>query len=364
MSRRRRASVRAPHRLAAVARRDGATLARCGSIALTTRRIGRKRSREVSQCIFITGRGHSGSTILDILLGNSSQIQSVGELLGGLSRADHEVCSCGLTMPVCAFWREVQSRVEAEGITWDQARGISQRGAAALWRVWRADKADPVMIRRAQITRALARAITACAGKSHLADSSKTPTHGLLLLRHLPEARLIHLVRHPRSFLRSYVWMIRNHKHRGVRWYRLVGGNVPLFLVCMAATWTLVNLACDLMARAFPGRVVRVRFEDLCARPASELDRIGRVFGLDLADLGSKAAGQEPLVVGHIIGGNLVRPADAVRFDPGGGPARPPLPRWLKSVSFVLCGPLMWRYGYRLGGGAPPPARSKAMPTR
>jgi hypothetical protein len=46
--------------------------------------------------------------------------------------------------------------------------------------------------------RALARAITACAGKPHLADSSKTPTHGLLLVRYLPEARLIHLVRDPR----------------------------------------------------------------------------------------------------------------------------------------------------------------------
>lgn len=107
--------------------------------------------------------------------------------------------------------------------------------------------------------------------------------------------------------------------------------------------------------------MVRVRFEDLCARPASELDRIGRAFGLDLADVSSKAAARERLMVGHNIGGNQLRRADAVRFDPGGGRARSPLPRWLAAVNLLLCGPVMWRYGYRLGRGAPRSARSKAV---
>ena len=91
---------------------------------------------------------------------------------------------------------------------------------------------------------------------------------------------------------------------------------------------------------------------------------IGRAFGLDLADLADlarKATSQEPLAVGHNIGGNQLRHADAVRFDPGGARARPPLPRWLEVISFLLCGPLMWRYGYRLGGGAPRPARTDAV---
>ena len=57
-------------------------------------------------------------------------------------------------------------------------------------------------------------------------------------------------------------------------------------------------------------------------------------------------------MVGHNIGGNQLRHADAVRFDPGGARARPPLPRWLEAIIILLCGPLMWRYGYRLGGGA------------
>jgi Sulfotransferase family len=294
------------------------------------------------------GRGYSGSTILDILLGNSSQIESVGQLLSGMRRADREVCSCGATMPDCLFWRKVRGRVEAEGIAWDEACRIEDLGVTGLWRVWYAGNTDPAVARRAQITRTLSRAITACAGKPHLLDSSKTPTHGLLLLRHLPEARLIHLVRDPRYVLRSYVWRIRHHEHFGISLGRLARGNVPLFLVSVAATWTGVNFVCDLMARAFPGRVMRVCFEDLCARPTGELDRIGRALGLDLAEVSNKAAAQEPLVVGHNVAGNRVRHADTVRFDPSGGPARPPLPSWLEAVIILLCGPLMWRYGYRL----------------
>jgi hypothetical protein len=310
--------------------------------------------------LYIMGRGYSGSTILDILLGNSSEVESVGELLAGLSRADREPCSCGATIPNCPFWREVRSRVEAEGIPWDEACRIGDPGARALWRVWHAGRADPVMARRAQITQALARAITTTAGKPHMLESSKTPAHGLLLLRHVPEARLIHLVRDPRHVLQSHFWRVRTHTHFNSRRHRLAGRSVPLFLARMAASWTLVNLVCGVMARAFPGRVVQVRFEDLCARPASELDRVARAFGLDLADLSSKAAGQKPLVVGHNIGGNHLRQADTVRFEPGGGRTRPPLPRWLEAMVILLCGPLMWQYGYRLDG-RPRPAGSRAV---
>ena len=312
--------------------------------------------------LYVVGSGHSGSTILDILLGNSSQIESVGELFAGLNWVrDNQICSCGMAMPDCPYWREIQSRVEAEGISWGEACAIAEGGLAGLWRVWHTGKADPVMARRAWVTQTLARAITTTAGKPHLLDSSKTPGHGLLLLRHLPEARLIHLVRDPRQILRSFVWRIRTRSELNPLRRRLAARSVPLFLLRMAAGWTVVNLLCDLMARAYPGRVVQVRFEDLCAQPAAELERIGRAFGLDLADLADlahRAMSREPLAVGHNIGGNHLRHADAVRFDPGGGRRELSLPRWLALMSIVLCGPVMWRHGYRLDGGAPRPARS------
>ena len=172
---------------------------------------------------------------------------------------------------------------------------------------------------------------------------------------------MIHLVRDPRQVLRSFVWRVRSGGHLNPRWHGLAARSAPLFLAWMAMVWTLVNLVCDLVAHAFPERVVRVRFEDLCTQPNVELNRIGRAFGLDLAELSSKAAGQEPLVVGHNVAGNSLRHAGELRFDPGGGRPRPPLPRWLEAFTILLCGPLMWRYGYRLRGGDPRPARPTAV---
>jgi Sulfotransferase family len=304
--------------------------------------------------LYIMGRGRSGSTILDILLGNSGQIESVGELLFGLSRADHAPCSCGASMSECSFWRRVRSRLEGEGITWDEACGMLDRGAGGLWRIWRAGQTDPAVMRKALITKALARAIGRTAGRPHLVDSGKSPTQGLLLLWHLPEARVIHLLRDPRAMLQSYVWRVRSRSNLSPSQLQISARRAPLFLASTAMEWTVVNLLCDLMAKAFASRVLRVRFEDLCAEPAVELERIGRAFGLDLrdlADLAQKATSREPLAVGHNIGGNHLRYSETVRFDPGGGRRELALPRWLAVVNLLLCGPLMWRYGYRLGSG-------------
>jgi hypothetical protein len=129
------------------------------------------------------------------------------------------------------------------------------------------------------------------------------------------------------------------------------------------AIWlkTLYLLVSDLKGRAYADRVVRVRFEDLCTQPDVELDRIGRTFGLDLTELRSKAEGREPLVIGCPLSGNRLRHGGTVKFDPGGGCPRPPLPRWLEVVTIVLCGPLMWRYGYRFSGGDLRPTRSKTV---
>lgn len=58
--------------------------------------------------IYIMGRGHSGSTILDIIPGNSAQLESVGEPMAGLSRgSEGEICACGEPIQDCAHWREV-----------------------------------------------------------------------------------------------------------------------------------------------------------------------------------------------------------------------------------------------------------------
>lgn len=299
--------------------------------------------------LYIMGSGRSGSTILDILLGNSSQIESVGELAFALSRANQENCSCGRSLSDCEFWLRVRRAFEAKGMKWSDTSKLLDRGLGGLWRVWRAGRTNTAMIHRADTARALADAITHTAVKPHLLDSGKGPTHALLLLKYLPESRVVHLVRDPREVLQSFVWRVQTGSNLNSRQLLAAKVSGPMFLAWTAMKWTIANTICDRIAKSYPNRVLLIRFEDLCTQPEAELEKIARAFNLDAAELvalGSRAARQEPLEVGHNISGNHLRHAGIVRLGRGGGRRDIKMPSWLQRVVRAICGPLMLRYGY------------------
>ena len=61
--------------------------------------------------LYVMSRPHSGSTILDILLGNTASVESVGQLVSDMGKLDNP-CACGATIRTCPFWSEVRERVE------------------------------------------------------------------------------------------------------------------------------------------------------------------------------------------------------------------------------------------------------------
>ena len=65
--------------------------------------------------IFIAAAGHSGSTLLDLLLGSHSKIESLGEI-SYLPKnwALNEVCGCGNAIRSCAVWKKVVTRLGAD----------------------------------------------------------------------------------------------------------------------------------------------------------------------------------------------------------------------------------------------------------
>lgn len=303
--------------------------------------------------IYIMGRGHSGSTVLDILLGSSPAIESVGEVVSGLSRFDRERCACGAAMASCAFWGEVRSRVEAQGVSWAELCSLSvgQIDMVNLWRTARAGAEDDGMRRLLTATQALEHAVLAASGKQHVVDSNKAVTRALFLLRYHPEARVLHLVRSPFGVVQSHFWRVQARHPLFFQRMRLTARwlGVP-YLLLSVVSWVVGNGLAELVARVAPDRVIRVRYEDLRHQPETELARIGTALGLDLSRVQNQLAADKPLSVGHNVGGNVIRTEGMVTFHSGRSSERPALPRWLKMVILAVCWPLMVRYGYRSQG--------------
>jgi len=58
--------------------------------------------------IYITGKGHSGSTILDLLLGNHPLVSSGGEFRGLWKPNHQKKCSCGSEILECEYWQGIR----------------------------------------------------------------------------------------------------------------------------------------------------------------------------------------------------------------------------------------------------------------
>lgn len=317
--------------------------------------------------IYIMGRPHSGSTILDIVLGNSAAIESVGELISGLEFAARgHRCACGERMLDCPYWARVRAAFEARAkgeAGWAAATSacVAQAHVRSLLRTLLAPARSGRLAFVGAASARLGQAVSAVSGKPHVLDSSKEPTRGLMLLRSCPEARVIHLVRDPRRAVGSHYWRFKQHggyfhflRHK----YYAPRLMVPFMLVA-AASWTIGNLICELGRRFAPRRSIRVRYEDLCDQPTAELQRIGRAFNLPLDDLLAKLERGDALPIGHNVGGNEIRNDGRVTFRPERGKAHG-LPRWLELLTFAVCWPLMLAYGYRLGALKQPASTPQA----
>ena len=80
-------------------------------------------SKQRLQVLYILGGGHSGSTILSLILGTSAQVVNAGEIkfYNEHPNPDHpmwryieNVCTCGKDAMACPFWQRVDSRLDGD----------------------------------------------------------------------------------------------------------------------------------------------------------------------------------------------------------------------------------------------------------
>jgi len=191
--------------------------------------------------IYIMARGHSGSTILDLSRANALEIASVGEFVSGADCYDG-LCACGQEFRDCDFWKEARSRFE----------GISQMSwgeVAELPKYQTHVKCfPPTLLGRSgsawidelrMVNSGMIRTIALTSGRSYVVGFVEgVHPRSLSLARHVPKARIHHLVRHPERVLASHFWRIkRGEGFRFLRRSHLSKRCTSFFLTKAAIAW-------------------------------------------------------------------------------------------------------------------------------
>ncbi|MGC6482623.1 MAG: sulfotransferase [Synechococcus sp.] len=205
--------------------------------------------------LYITSRGHSGSTLLSLLVCGHSQVVSAGELKM-LSNPDPQrrLCSCHRQVPSeCPFWRAVEQRVKDRiGCSLDQLLLVDGGGDATFLRH----------------NEALFAAIAEESGQALIVDSSKSlPRLSRLLMA---EAQGAAFALHPVHLHRGPFGSMNSARKRGE--------------VLRQAAYNYVRLFFMTRERLRGVRALRVSYEQLALDPRAEMARVMAWLNLPLEE--------------------------------------------------------------------------------
>lgn len=298
------------------------------------------------QFLYIMGRGHSGSTVLDALLGSGKNLQSVGEIVSGMPRTE-DLCSCGEKIKNCYFWNAVKKKFEEESdYSWNQATEqiVEQAHIKSFYKTWRGHNANDIN-RLKEINQTLFKSISAVSGNKVVVDSSKEFTRGLFLAKYTANGKIIHLIRNPLAILASNLLRIKEGKFKILRYTFKARKTAFPFICLSAAGWLIGNALGELVGLVERGKVLRVRYEDLCEYPSRELKRIEAFSGHDLTDVIKSIEESKEIKIEHMIAGNRMRNNGSFVFSPSRKSHRK-LPLQHSLLGVLITWPFMLKYGY------------------
>ena len=286
-------------------------------------------------CIYIASRGHSGSTILEVLLARHRKIAAAGEVANlGLqcvrqaSTSWSGQCGCGLSPFECPVWSEVMDRIQMQtGIDMrtnpfdfpvsdigreEEIQGKGFRNAPINWlrkKYWRALRHQqydgwPVVSTLASLhkpqkrwaeNRALVlRALADIQGASAVVDSSKDAL-GMRDMHDYSDMdiKILFLTRDCRGNAWSFV------KRSGAE-----GSGRTEALSYASKEWLKINRRIERLLVDVPrANWKHVKYEELCREPREVLTDILEFAGLEYDE--AVLDGRED--VAHTIAGNRIR---------------------------------------------------------
>lgn len=300
--------------------------------------------------VFVVGKGRSGSTILDHVLGQMPGVVSTGELWflweWGVLRGGS--CGCGALIVECPHWRAVLDRM-----------GVDERAARRLLDLQRRTMSWPRVPRALMASRRpdthrwaagraygralgeLYRVVAEVAEAEVVVDSSKWPAH-LGLLGLVPGIRPlgVHLVRDPRAVAHS------NRRRRSAQG-RGDSDQMPRFGAAhVSASWLARNLVVEAAAAGTRVPWHRLRYEDFAQRPRETVADLLAAAGQRDVELPFTDERTLRLAPTHTVGGNPSKFSVGETVIRDDDEWRRQLAPWRAAAVSGMTAPLLGRYGY------------------
>jgi hypothetical protein len=309
-----------------------------------------------NKVLFIAGPGRSGSTLLDLLLGQIEGFYSTGELRLIWKRGfgENQLCGCRKPFKECEFWTEVVKEAFGgfEEINYSQLEALREPVENYVSKGLYTNSESELPAQYTEYFDAcsnLYRAIHKISGCEFIVDSSKNTAHGLVLAS-IPQLDLlsVHLIRDSRAV--AYSW--RREKIRPeIHWEQQFMAQQNILK--SATRWNSLHKFADRL-QYVSQRYLPLRYEDLATNPRKSLVALFANFGIQRASLDFLEGQQAKLKENHTVSGNPIRFSNtAIKIQPDieWQHAMTNHHKWLVTL---ITWPLLLKYGYFQGGGQRP----------
>jgi len=298
--------------------------------------------------LYIGGAGRSGSTLIELILGNMPGFFSVGEIRYFWEYVLEEdlSCGCGEIITSCTFWSKVLREILShEQIDIQKVAATAQdidRTRNVLRQMYTKSRPDQELSSFVKATERLYEAIALNIDDAIIVDSSKVPSHLFVLANFKKvDLRVIHLVRDPRAVV--YSWGKRKKKELAD-----LSGKTYMSQRSISQSivrWAIENQFTEWFGRK-AGRYTLLRYEDFVKDPYTHLLSTLNNVGLGENPPSLLKSGELTLTPTHSIGGNPIRfVSNTIRIVPDETWRKGLNPLTQAFISMVLS-PWMIRYHY------------------
>lgn len=285
--------------------------------------------------LYIAGYGRSGSTLLDILLGNSDGIVSTGELNIIFQEIQHGYkCSCGESFTDCSEWGRILKEVDNQKI---------EKFGRILSKIDKRDNLFKQFNKKidtddARIYQELTNLIVEKRLKDNniLVDSSKTTGSGAfrpVALKTIMgyDVKIIHLKRNLLSIIKSlFNGSNRNLQDKHSLFVPVLSqlGFKTNYISTTTTQFKLINFIKGIFGYFFANRDARylkktfgdsnyieISYEKLISQPIEVLESIEKKFNIDLTQSKKIIKNNSNLNVGHLVGGNRMASSKTIKFN-------------------------------------------------